>query len=155
MKAKIHKIIWADYLTMISILFPAVFWLIWLDAMYVGITHILFSSRSNGKPVDPDIFIWIGIAATAIFIPILYFRINEVVKHFANSELVMGTIVMIGFFRDRGRVEYIYNFNGQDYRSGNAIMKTKLTKSFAQGQVVELCVSRENPSKALIKKIYA
>lgn len=152
MKPSLQKIIWSDYLTLVSVLFPIILWLIYLDSITTQFSHML--SSKTDEPIDPAIFIWIAVGGSATFIPILLYRVSAIYKHFTDSEIVEGTITMIRIIKDRGRVEYSYHYSGQTYHTGNAIHKNKFTKSLREGDHVDLAVSRSNPSKALIKEMY-
>jgi len=73
---------------------------------------------------------------------------------FGNGIETSGTIQKIYFFRGRGRVEYVYSFQGQKYMSGNAINRTKTTRALSDGQHITLLVDPNNPKRAFVKEIY-
>ncbi|HEY0068947.1 MAG TPA: DUF3592 domain-containing protein, partial [Chloroflexia bacterium] len=73
---------------------------------------------------------------------------------FAEGVTVTGQITNVQFSRDRGRVDYEYQYEGATYSGWNAISKNQRTRSLQAGKLVTLVVSKSNPKKAAIKDIY-
>lgn len=96
----------------------------------------------------------VGFLSLIVCAPLLFWRITSIQKVFANGSTVTGKITNLGFYRDRGRVEYTYMYIGQSYHSGSPIHKTKQTLALRIGDEVQLVVDRANPKKAFIQDLY-
>ncbi|WP_406661078.1 hypothetical protein V7O66_00725 [Methanolobus sp. ZRKC3] len=57
--------------------------------------------------------------------------------------------------RSSSRIEYKYEYQGEEYLRGNAIPTSKLMElNFNEGDEVVIRLDPENPKKAVIKDIY-
>lgn len=155
MKPRFHRILWSDYITMISGLFPIVGWVLYLDSESLGIIRKLVHPRIDDQASDPMMMMMaLAIVLSATFLPILIFRITRIYTHFSRSTEVIGTIDSIMRYKDRGRIEFRYILNGREFRGVSAINRTKLTRSLSVGQEIVLMVDAFNPDKALIRDLY-
>jgi hypothetical protein len=141
-KASVFSIIWNDYVSFLAALFPILSWVFYF-----------FFPLIDGKAM-PASFLYIVIGASVSGLVILIWRLRLIMSTFEDGISVDGNIIHVSFFRDRGRVTYIYEFQGERYQSSNAIMKTKRTKALAQGQATKIIVSRDNPKLAFIRDLY-
>jgi hypothetical protein len=89
------------------------------------------------------------------FLGLMLLRFFFISKYFNDSTIVQGVIKDIWFHKDRGRVTYVYQIDGDTYIKGSAIMKTKETRLLGAGSKVELIVKNANPKKAIIGFLYA
>lgn len=149
MKASIGKIVNTDYLALLSIIFPVVVWAIYLDAAYIGLLKLLKPGTQ-----DPGFFFIFAVCATAFFVPVLIFRVKTILVHFENGQETEGTITYLHLFKDRGRIEYNYVFQGQKYHCANGIHRNRSIDTLQQGQKISLIVNKDKPGKALIKELY-
>lgn len=154
MKVALKKIIFADYVTLLTILVPFTFLLLYLDATYFGILNAYIASRRNSSPANPTFFLQLALITLTICLPIGIYRVKQIVNHFKDGHEIKGNITSIFFHKDRGRIEYEYIYEGKKYRSGNAIHANRFVKSLKVGQEVSLILAKENPKKALIKEMY-
>jgi hypothetical protein len=148
------RVLQSDFIALGSILFPAVMW-----GMYIVIAYFGFFPGFRGHdPIQGSegapAFLYLGIITTLIGVPLFVWRWRSFQSVFARGRVVTGRIASVSFSRDRGRVEYSYEYSGQRYHGGNAIMKTKRTKALQEGDEVELIVDPENPKRALIRDLY-
>lgn len=141
-KASIFSIIWTDYVSFLAALFPIIFWVFYF-----------FFPLIDGKSL-PASFLYIMVGISLLGITLLVWRTRLIMSTFADGISVDGNIIQVSFFRDRGRVTYIYEFQGERYQSSNAVMKTKRSKALAQGQATKIIVSRDNPKLAFIRDLY-
>lgn len=152
-RPSMFRIVQSDYLTGLSILVVVVFW-----GMYVAIAYFGFFPGLRGRsPLtgsDAPFFLDLSIIATLIAVPLIIWRIHSFHSIFVRGVEVTGRITSISFFRDRGRVEYTYVYQGKSYESGNAIHKTGRTKTLQPDSEITLVVDRENPKRALIRDLY-
>jgi len=115
--------------------------------------YLLLVALKNIPPFDIT-FPAISLAVTVISLIVLTWRIRQVFALLSDGLEMSATISNVSFFRDRGRVDYIYNYQGQKYASGNAIHKVKLTKNLKIGDEVIVVVDRNNPKRAYIRDLY-
>ncbi len=135
------RIVETDYTSKLAFLSPLVVWGIGIITRFV----------------DPEASAWflkIAPPVTVVAFIILLWRIRLIRSVFTYGEEVPGVIHAIGFFRGRGRVEYIYTYGEEKYRSSNAIHQTKRAKALQLGQNVTVVLDREHPKRAFIKELY-
>lgn len=154
MKVSLIKIIKSDYIALASLIAPIVSIILYVDAKYFGVLQQYLRSGEMKEPLGSLLFLGIFIASILIFVPVLYFRIKNIQTHFQNGIEVKGQIVYVNLWKDRGRIEYIYEINGETYKAGTAVHRSKFVDSLTEGQVVDIIVSAKNPKKALIKDMY-
>jgi hypothetical protein len=138
----IGRIFWTDYTTFIlaiSILLSGGFYL--FDRFIQPI------ALSDELP-------YIVAFACLIGIPVITWRIRLITSAFEYGWEVEGDILDVGFFRDRGRVTYVYTVLGERYQSSNAIMKHRITKSLQRGQKAIVVANRDNPKVAFLRDLY-
>ena len=73
---------------------------------------------------------------------------------FSDSVEVVGQITNISFYKDRGRFEYTYTYQGQFYSGNNFIMKTKKIQYLRSNSQVVLLVDPDEPKHTLIQDVY-
>ena len=97
---------------------------------------------------------WLLVLVSMLGIAAIVWRIRLISSAFEDGWEVEGDIVGASFFRDRGRVTYIYTIQGERYQSSNAIMKHRLTRDIRRGQKVIIVANKDNPKVAFIRDIY-
>lgn len=139
----IIKIINTDYIALIAILFPVVTWIFYFVLMF-------------SKKINPTDWKLLTIYAVITFIAliILVWRIHLLNTIFDDGIEALATISNVSFFRDRGRIEYIYHFQGQKYSSGIAVRKTKHTSAVNPGQQAVVMVDRNQPKRAFLRDLF-
>jgi hypothetical protein len=153
-KASIVRIIQSDYIAMVAALAPAV-----LIAMYVAISYFGFFPGLRGRdPIQGSegapFFLYGSIVALLVAVPVVMWRVKSIQDVFAKGVEIPGEITNVSFYRDRGRVEYTYSYQGQAYSGGNAVMKTGRTKALTPGEEVTLIVDQHEPRRAVIRDLY-
>ena len=139
----IFKIIIIDYAAFTAALAPVVLWGIYLLLLVMNeirITDITY-------PV-------IAAGITFISILVLVWRIRQISLMFEDGLEVPATISNVFFFRDRGRVDYTFTYNGQKYITGNALHKVKQTSELRVGDSVTVLIDRNNPKHTCIRDLY-
>ncbi|HUE71078.1 MAG TPA: DUF3592 domain-containing protein [Pirellulaceae bacterium] len=111
----------------------------------------------GGQEVDPQFII--GMCVVAVVLTLLLFfllwrRIARIRNILATGPRTKAKVLGIGFFKDRGRIDFEYTHNGQQYATGTAVMKNQQTTSIAAGDEIEVALDPENPLKALIVHLY-
>lgn len=141
-KPSIQRIFFTDYVTSVSAI-----------AMLVVLGFFLFDRFIQPLALTKELpFIVAGICIVGI--AVILWRIRLISSAFEFGWEVEGDIADVGFFRDRGRVTYIYTIQGERYQASNAIMKHRATKSLFRGQKVVVMASRDNPKIAFLRDIY-
>lgn len=91
---------------------------------------------------------------TIVAIGVLAWRVQVFNTIFNDGLETPATVGNIFFFRDRGRVDYVYTYQGQKYISGNVIHKVKQTQALQIGEQVIVMVDRNHPNRAFIRDLY-
>jgi hypothetical protein len=142
-RPSIFKIIIIDYAAFTAALFPVVLWGIYLLLLVMKETRI----NELTYPV-------IAGGITFISILVLIWRIRQISLMFEDGLEVPATISRVFFFRDRGRVEYMFTYNGQEYITGNALHKVKQTSALKVGDKVTVLLDRNDPRRTCIRDLY-
>lgn len=137
------KIVTIDYVAFIGWFYPVVMWGIYI------IFLLLEKVKINDLPL-PIIFALITVGALAT----LLWRIQVFKTVFSDGIETQGIINNVSFFRDRGRVDYVYSYQGQKHISGIAIHKVKQSLALKVGEQVVLMVDRNNTKRAFIKDLF-
>ena len=92
---------------------------------------------------------------TAVFGPVLAWRIRDLRRVFACGEVVTGRVLTVG-----ENSEYIehaviaYQFGGREYRVTNVTEGAQAEPRLAPGAAVDIVVDPGKPSRAYIVKLY-
>lgn len=137
------KIITVDYTAFVAFIFPPIMWVLY--------AILLFSNKAQlSDPVLPAIFGVISILAVAV----LLWRIQSIRAVFTDGQEAEATLSNVFFFRDRGRLNYVYISQGQKYLSSNAVLKNRHTSALQVGSQVTVMVDRNHPNRAFIRDLY-
>jgi len=139
----IIKIIWTDYSACLAAI-----------AIVVAGGMLVFDRLTHLLGMETT-FMYMTVVASVIGIPVIFWRVRLISSVFEFGWEVEGDITDIGFFRDRGRVTYVFTVQGQRYQVGNAIMKTRFTKSLQRGQKVIVIARRDDPKIAFLRDMYS
>lgn len=137
------KIITIDYISFTAFLFPVVLW-----GLYIFM--FIFQDIDVSLVPLPVLFVAISIIAVAI----IGWRVHTFNTIFSDGIETTAVISNVSFFRDRGRIEYAFTYQGQKFASGNAVHKVRLTQMMRVGQQVIMVVDRNNPKRAYIRDLY-
>ena len=109
----IPRILWVDYPAFNALVYPVTTWIIYLIWVpeWGGRTPFITG-------VWATVFFWMAMAVTLFGVGVAGFRVYQFLTLFRDGEEVRGQIAAVDFRRDRGRVEYIYTYKGETYRSG-------------------------------------
>lgn len=152
-RPSVFAIIRSDVVALVGLLIPAV-----CLAMYLATDVFGFFPGLRGRDAldrnDAPFFLYLGLAAAAVGIPLFLWRVRNFQSLFSEGAPVRGQVTNVQFSRDRGRVDYVYQYEGVPYSGWNAISKNKRTQGLEVGEAVTLLVSKGNPKKAVIRDIY-
>lgn len=139
----ILKIITVDYLAFAGVIYPPIAWGLYLVLLILK--QITFT--------DLALPIAFGITTIAALI-VLTWRIQTINATFSDGIEVQGVISNVFFFRDRGRVDFIFTYQNQKYMAGTAIHKVKQTQALFSGQPVIVMVDRNKPKNSFIRDLF-
>jgi hypothetical protein len=144
-----------DYWSFLAIIFPPIFVIISLGILVFGFPE------KDGKELSVVetrfanvIIVSVSLLIAIVSTTFLYRRLKSIRRIFAAGEFVVGIVNFIDFDKDRGRIEYAYIYNQQDFQGGSAVMKNLKTKDFQLGDEVILMVDPNKPKRALIQDLY-
>ena len=143
------QVIWTDYPAFIASSIALVAWIIYLAWVP--------DWRGEGPVISPSVapfYLILAVVATVVGMGVLAWRIMLLWRTFWKGTQVRGKISSVYLKRDRGRVEYTYIFDNQEFKSGAEVHRTKQTKALKQGDRVILMVDRANPKRAFIRDLY-
>jgi hypothetical protein len=150
----VGRILKNDYGSLLMLIAIGVAWLLVLFAARFG---FLANRRGDVTQTDPAQVRSLVIMAVVVTVVFGFFaprRIARIRRVIADGPACDGTVTRINFVKDRGRVEYEYQFNGETYEAGNAIWKNRETEAIRPGQRVELIVDPSRPSRAFLASLY-
>lgn len=107
----------------------------------------------RGRDTLQDTLLWLVAIALVALIVILW-RVIPIYTVFNEAQEVQAAITGVSFFRDRGRIHFIYSYQGGKWTSSNYVLKNKRTSKFSAGDSVIVLVDRNHPKKAYIKEIF-
>jgi hypothetical protein len=148
------RILKNDYPSLLMLIFIGVMWLLAIGGGVLG----FLPKRRGGGAIEVDSTMMIVMIVIAAVVTILFGwlaskRIGDIKRIVNTGPEVMGRIQSIGFIKDRGRVEYDYEYDGKSYHAGNAIWKNRETKKLQDGDEIALIVDPDNPSRAFIASL--
>lgn len=135
------RIIWTDTLAFLAVLFPLAF------------AFIIVVNWALGEP-PLESFLWIAAASTVLGIGVLIWRVAAITALYNDAQEVTATITGISFYRDRGRVDYVFTYQNQKYLNKNAVIKNGRTRNILIGEKRTALVDRDNPKKSILKDLY-
>ena len=147
----LSRIVSTDYAALLGAILPVVGLVLWAANAFFG-----FPGRWRGRDIqqaDPT-FVWIGIGMVALGLMLLIWRVRSFQSLFASGHRVPGRVTTVSFFKDRGRIEYEYEYGGAALHAGNAVHKTKRTTAIQQGMPVTVLVDPNNPKRTILLDLY-
>lgn len=85
----------------------------------------------------------------------LLWRVSRVAKLFAHGQLAVGKVTHLRIAKDRGRLEFEFEYQGKPISAWTPIHKTKAVLSLTPGTVVEVLFDTSRPTRAIVKHLYA
>jgi hypothetical protein len=144
-----------DMVGFLALIAPSIMWAIYIAVTVFGVSFTnkrsgtVLKNGDGGAPLlIASLIVTLGCAA------LLAWRLSSISKLFETGERVVGKIVDVSFFKDRGRIEFSYSYQRQSFQNGSAIMKTAKTQSYRSGDDVVLLVDPTNPNTVLIEDLY-
>jgi hypothetical protein len=153
--APIGRILKNDYASLLMLIFIGIMWALAIAGAVFG----FLPKRRGGGAIEVDstmmiIMIVIALVTTILFGWLASKRIGDIKRIINTGPKIQGRILSIGFIKDRGRVEYDYEYDGQSNHAGNAIWKNRETTKLQNGDELTLIIDPDKPSRAFIASLY-
>jgi hypothetical protein len=148
-RVSLTRLLWTDYPSFYASLIPLVAWIVYLAWApdWRGLGPVL-------KPGAQPVFLGTAIIATLISLVVLVIRIRLFIRIFREGMQVHGKIMQAELRRDRGKVEYTYIYDHQEFFSRADIHRNGATKALQTGDQVTLLVDPKKPTRAFIRDLY-
>jgi len=137
------KMLTNDSMVLFSLVSPLALWAFFFVVYF-------FEDPGIASTGVPSTFAVLTVLAAAV----LVWRVKRIGTIFEQGFEVQGTITRVWFYRGRGTIRYEYTLQGQAYKSGNTVNRTRQTREIAVGQPVTLIVDPDHPKRALIRDLY-
>lgn len=85
----------------------------------------------------------------------LAWRISRIAKLFAYGKLTVGKVTDLRIAKDRGRLEFEFEYHGKSISTWSPIHKTKPVLSLTPGTAIEVLFDTSCPTRAIVKDLYA
>ncbi|MES1244735.1 MAG: hypothetical protein ABUT39_24215 [Acidobacteriota bacterium] len=145
------RIIRTDYLSSLLVILPLVGFGLYVITEVFGL-HIF---RRGVDVSDPSASLRMGLIAATIGLPILVWRLRSIQGLFARAVEVPGSILSADFHRSRGRIEFSYFLQGEEYRGGAAVQENDAVRRLLSRDEVVVVVDPANPKKAFLRDLFA
>ncbi len=146
------RIVQSDYLALLCVIGPVVGWCLWLAFDYFGL-----SLNRRGRTLDAGtspIFLYLACGFTALCLPLLYWRVASFLNTFRNGVQVIGRVLSVDFYKDRGTVVYAFEHENREHKISRGIHKSARTRALKDGQAVVVVLDPENPQGALLRDLF-
>jgi hypothetical protein len=145
------RIISTDYWALVGAIVPCVGTGFWIANAFFG-----FPGKLGRPPLPPNHPLFIGLGAAGVIggALLLTARRRFFDALFTSGHRARGTITSVRFLRDRGRLEFTFEYQGQLRCGGNAVHRTKRTAALRAQQAVTVLVNPARPENAIILDLY-
>lgn len=141
MKYSLRKLISTDWPTLAASLGLPIIWAINFGFPYLG-------------PTKLPLPLWFPVSISSALIIWLIWRIIRVARLFAKGHLSLGRVTDLSIAKDRGRLEFAFEYQGKLISTWTPVHKTKAVRSLAPGAVVEVLFDASRPTRAIVKHLY-
>jgi hypothetical protein len=144
MKPHLKKIMLADW--------PALFCSISIPGIWV--IGLVFPFLRQGATFGRVEILTIALPLSLIAAGFLLWRVTRIQTLFSRGAAVRGNITRIRLVRDRGRVEFRYEFNGERLESWMPVHQTPEVLALRESQEIDLLVDATRPRRAIIRHLF-
>lgn len=143
-KPRLGSILWTDWPALLCLMCLPVVWLI--SAQLVLFRHDgSFTAREA---------LMIALPLSLVAGGLLFWRIARIHRLFSRGQIVRAQITRVDIARDKGRLEFAYDFGGHRVSSWTPVHKCKQVEALAVNQEVEVLVDAANPLNAIVRDLY-
>jgi hypothetical protein len=138
-RPSLFRILVIDYISFMSFLVPLVAWFVYFLA---------------GPHPDSTVLI-ASICLTGAAVPLFLWRVYYFLRMFDAGVQTPAIIQKFLYTKSRGRIEYTYNYQGEEYYGHDNVYRYTGVREIALGLQVTALVDPNNPQKAVIKDLFA
>ncbi len=131
---------------------PALFCFIAIPGIWV--IGLVFPFLRQGARFGRVEMLTIALPLSLIAAGFLLWRVTRIQKLFRRGALVRGYITRIRLMRDRGRVEFRYEFNGERIESWMPVHRSPEVLALRESQEIDLLVDATQPRRAIIRHLF-
>jgi hypothetical protein len=144
MKPRFKKILLADW--------PALFCFIAIPGIWVigFVFPFLREAARFGRVEMLTIALPLSVNAAGFFL----WRVTRIQTLFRRGAAVRGYITRIRLARDRGRVEFLYEFRGERLESWMPVHQSPEVLALRESQEIDLLVDATRPRRAIIRHLF-
>ncbi|MFP5402497.1 MAG: hypothetical protein ACLGH1_11190 [Gammaproteobacteria bacterium] len=118
----------------------------------IWVIHFVFPHlQESALPLS----LWFPVSLSGALIFWLFWRIGRVAKLFAHGQLAVGRITHLRLAKDRGRLEFEFEYQGKPISTWSPVHQTKAVLSLTPGTVVEVLFDTSRPTRAIVRHLYA
>jgi hypothetical protein len=144
MKPRVSRIIWTDW--------PALFCLMLIPGIWIVVAaYPLIHSSATFGPFE---ILFVAGPISLVAALVLAWRIVRIFRLFARGRRLRAVIQLVKIVRDRGRLEFLYELDGQSVESWTPIHKSKRVLDLRPQQEVEVLVDPARPKDAIVAHLY-
>ena len=144
MKPQLKKILLADW--------PALFCFIAIPGIWV--IGLIFPFLRQGASFGRVEMLTIALPLSLIAAGFLLWRVTRIQMLFRGGTAVRGYITRIRLVRDRGRVEFRYEFNGECLECWMPVHQSPEVLALRESQEIDLLVDATRPRRAIIRDLF-
>ena len=149
-----YKIIKADKLLLICLIFPAIFLFELIGTTYFNMYGDNIPQFELSILGSHSIFFYMFAVSACVFIPLFVMRLRSTREHLENGTELQGKVVSVRRMGNDCTIGFSYDYNGQSFKSKYSTQFTKQVKNLQTGQDIALIVSNINNKKAFIKNLF-
>ena len=112
--------------------------------------HFLFPFL--GKAERLSVMFPLGISA--FLLVVLCWRVQRVAQLFSSGLLIPGHVIRLSVAKDRGRLEFCFDFDGRRIHTWTPVHTTKAVLALQPGSPIEVLADRKQPRRAIVKCLY-
>ncbi len=131
---------------------PALFCSISIPGIWV--IGLVFPFLRQGATFGRVEILTIALPLSLIAAGFLLWRVTRIQTLFRRGAAVRGNITRIRLVRDRGRVEFRYEFNGERLESWMPVHQTPEVLALRESQEIDLLVDATRPRRAIIRHLF-
>ena len=142
MRFSLATTIVTDYPAFASAIAIPIFWLVYFGFPYLR-------PQSEGSPP-----IVLAVSTSLVCAIVLIWRVQRVSQLFASGRSAPGRVTRVAISRDRGRLEFSFEHNGDLVHSWSPVHKTKAVLSLQPGDSVDVLFDPNRPATAIVRQLY-
>lgn len=141
MKLSLSKLLSTDFPALAASLGIPINWLVHFGFPYL-------------RPTESPLSFWFPVSIPVVLVILLGWRISRIARLFAHGQLAVGFVTRLNIARDRGRLEFMFEYQGKPISTWTPIDKTKAVLLLVPGTVVDVLFDPSYPTRAIVKDLY-